>query len=78
MCYVESSSNIVNGTAAVRQDSILDTTPNQDLYDNFVEFSFTTGVGCSCLSLGGDTLDCKYFAKHCNYERETVDSVINT
>ncbi len=61
----------------MRQDSILDTT-NQDLYDHFVQFSFTTGVGCSCLSFEEDEVQCKYFAKHCNYERETVDSVINT
>ena len=61
----------------MRQESILNTT-NQNLYDHFVEFSFTTGVGCSCLSLGEEIVQCKYFAKHCNYERETVDSVINT
>ena len=79
VCYVDfqdqSSNGVVNGTAAVRQDSFVNTTPNQDLFDDLPNFA---NIGCSCLSFETANLECKYFAKHCNYKRETVDSIVNT
>ena len=79
VCYVEfqdqSSNGVINGTAAVRQEWV-NTTPDQDLFDDFTNMHSV--LGCSCLSFETVDLDCKYFAKHCNYKRETVDSIVNT
>ena len=80
VCYVvfqnQSTNGGVYGTAAVRQDTFFNITPDQDLFDELP--GILNILGCSCLSFVEDNLECKYFAKHCNYKRETVDSIVNT
>ena len=79
-CYVEFfspqlSDTPVNGIGVVREDSFINTTVNQNIFNDVLSGSNRV-VGCSCLSFESETLSCKYFSKHCNYSRGRYSSTI--
>ena len=79
-CYViftDGSTGTPNATAAVREDTIVDTSPDQDITSTVLNTTVQS-LGCHCLSFEDTAkLSCRYFALHCNFTKGTVESVIN-
>ena len=68
-CYLDSQTlSVINGTAAIRQDTFVNTSPGQDIYSNITSATRHV-VGCWCLSYEAEVLSCRYFAKHCQFKK---------
>ena len=75
--FVDGSSGTPNATAAVREDTILNTSPDQDITSTVLSTTMQS-LGCQCLSFEDTAkLSCRYFSRHCNSTKGTVESVIN-
>ena len=76
-CYVDSSTSVANGTAAVRQDSFLNTNTSQSIFEDVLTDDPHV-VGCWCLSFETtEPLACNYFAKYCEYSRSNIDATLS-
>ena len=76
-CYVDSSTSVANGTAAVRQDSFLNTNTSQSIFEDVLTDDPHV-VGCWCLSFEAtESLACKFFAKYCKYSRSNIDATLS-
>ena len=73
---MDGSSGTPNATAAVREDTIVDTSPDQDITSTVLSTTMQT-LGCQCLSFEDTKLSCRYFALRCNSTKGTIESGIN-
>ena len=74
--FMDGSSGTPNATAVILQDTIVDTSPDQDITSTVLSSTMQT-LSCHCLSFEDTKLSCRYFARHCNSTKGTVESVIN-